>query len=205
MPHTPNDVTYQLFGTRNYPSRASHEVYIFLLQPMGYQPAKRRPCIGESTRTDSHIDRVRRGTHIQGLEYTTTDKVCEAHAGQGGHDICTNHVHLLSISGKGQNWRQGRHTWLLYSHSSRSSTEGRKFRRFLVISTTLSFDLYDKSWLTTSISTIDVLGGRMASSPCESGYMGKYINQICLFARPWIQKLPVIWKDVSDLCLPTQG
>ena len=54
---------------------------------MGYQPTKGRPCIGESTRVYSCIDGVRRRVHTQGLEYTTADKVCEAHAGQRGHDV----------------------------------------------------------------------------------------------------------------------
>ena len=87
IPRTPKDVTCQLFDTRNHPTRASREVYIFLLQPMGYQPAKCRPCAGESTRVYSRIDRVRRGVHTQGLEDVITDEVCKAHAGQRGHDV----------------------------------------------------------------------------------------------------------------------
>ena len=58
IPRTPKEVTYQVFDTRNHPSRASHEVCEFVLQPMGYQPAKRRPCAGESTRVYSRIDGV---------------------------------------------------------------------------------------------------------------------------------------------------
>ena len=95
--HTPNDMTYQVFDTSNHPSRAGHEVYVLPLQPMGYQPAKVRPCASESTRRDSCVDGVCRGTHIQGLEYAVADKVREAHARQSGNDVCTNHVHLLSI------------------------------------------------------------------------------------------------------------
>ena len=86
-PHTPSDMTCQLFDTRNHPRRAGQEVNVLLLQPMGYQPAKRRPCTSKSTRLDSCVDGVCRGTHIQGFEYAVVDKVREAHAGQSGNDV----------------------------------------------------------------------------------------------------------------------
>ena len=63
---------------------------------------------------------------------------------------CTSILYLR----QGKHKRKGQHTWLLYSHSSRSSTEGRKFRRFLVTSPTLSSGLYEKSWLGAKISTV---------------------------------------------------
>jgi hypothetical protein len=84
---TPDSVTRQILDTRNDPSWTGREIDIFLLDPRGYQPAKGSPCVSESARLKSRIDRVGRRGHTQRLEYTRVYKVRVAHAGQRGHDV----------------------------------------------------------------------------------------------------------------------
>src|ERR1700761_5383034 len=102
-------MTRQLFDTRNHPTWTSHEVHGFLLIPEGYQSTERGPCTGKFTRLGSRVDRVGRGMHAQRLEYTIVDKIHVAHAGQCGHDVRTNHIHLLSIISHCQNREEGSH------------------------------------------------------------------------------------------------
>jgi hypothetical protein len=89
-------MTHQIFDTRDDSSGTSHEIHKSFLEPRGYIPAKGGPCTSESTRLDRRIDRVGRRTHTQRLEYALVDKVHVAHAGQLGHNVRANYVHLLS-------------------------------------------------------------------------------------------------------------
>jgi hypothetical protein len=81
--------------TRNDPSGSSHAINIFLLDPRGYQPRKGGPGISKSTRLESLVDGVGRGTHPQRLDYTVVHKGREPHAGQRRHDVCTNNGYVL--------------------------------------------------------------------------------------------------------------
>src|SRR6266852_5950001 len=143
-------MTHQIFDTRDHPSGTSHEIQKFLLEPSRYIPAKVGPSTSESTCPDRGIDGVGRRTHTQWLEYALVDKVHVAHAGQLGHDVRANYVHLLSTLSGCQNQRARGHTSLLYCIFSRNSNVGRKFRRFLVKPLTVSFGLYDGSFLRTN-------------------------------------------------------
>jgi hypothetical protein len=103
-------VTCQILDTRNDPSWTGGVIYIFLLDPRGYQPAKGRPCVSKSARLKSRIYRVGRGGHTQRPEYTGVDKVRVAHASQRGHDVCANHVHLFFILSHYKDWGAEIHT-----------------------------------------------------------------------------------------------
>src|SRR6266852_326479 len=106
-------MTHQIFDTRDDPSGTSHEIHISLFEPRGYIPAKVCPCTSEFTCPDRRIDGIGRRTHTQRLEYALVDKVHVAHAGQLGHDVRANYVHLLFHLERLSEPRSGKRPYLI--------------------------------------------------------------------------------------------